>query len=233
LHNQRLIRGRSHDRTSCSLYVNNELASMPAMAIPQQSAGSRWHSCPASLQLGLAAVFFCEAFSYTVIDPYLPAAMPTASSLALSMLFGTYSIAQLLVGLILVLVQMLPHAASMQPRHHAMLASMSFLGFMLASVPPVVFPDSLAAMFVQRALLGTCAAGIFIYCYRGIARAFEPQVALKAAACINAGESFTWWAAIALAPKLALGGHCTQSSVWGCLTIMQKQQGTRGVLQHR
>lgn len=146
------------------------------------------YSFTATLQLALAAIFLCDAFTYSVIEPYLPAAFPAAESVALSMLFGTYSFAQLAVGLLLLLVQLMPQAAAMQPHHDAMVASAAFMGFAFATVPSVVFPGSLAAMFVQRWLLGTFAAGFCIHGYRGIARAFEPQVSLKAAVWINAGE---------------------------------------------
>eukprot|EP00775_Hariotina_reticulata_P013862 gene13862-13984_t len=156
------------------------------MAVGLPAVTPRQYCLSVTLQLALAAIFFSEAFSYTVVDPYLPAAFPTAGNLLLSMLFSSYSIAQLVVGIILLLVQLTSGAARMLPHHDALIASSAFLGFTLASTPPVVFPESLAVMFVQRALLGTCAAGFFIYSYRGIARAFEPQVALKAAACINA-----------------------------------------------
>jgi len=100
------------------------------------------YSFTATLQLALAAIFLCDAFIYTAIDTYLPAVFPTAGSVALSMLFGTFSLAELVSGLVLLLVQLMPQAAAMQPHHDAMVASATFLGFTLASV---VFPGSLAA----------------------------------------------------------------------------------------
>ena len=122
------------------------------MADPEPGPVTTRYRLSAALQLALAAIFVCDAFSYTVIDPYLPAAFPTASSLAVSMLFGMFPIAQLLGSLVLLLVQLVPGAAAMQAHHDAFVTSAAFLGFTLATIPSVVFPDSLAAMFVQRAL---------------------------------------------------------------------------------
>lgn len=107
-----------------------------------------------ALQLALA-----EAFTYTVIDPYLPQAFPQASSLATSMVFGTYSIAQLLATVVLLLLQILPGIAALQPHHDAVVSSLAFLGFTVAEIITVLLPHSLEAVFVQRVLLGVFAAG--------------------------------------------------------------------------